>query len=473
MFKDKKKLIIPIIIGAIILVPALILLLIPHKDNIEIRIVGDDPTKIEVLDEYRDDGIIVLNNNQKIKRDKYEIETTDNVDTKKIGTYEYKYYVQYKNKTYQQKREVIVEDNKAPIITSESSKIQRGYCESIKNKDIKYKAIDNYDGDITKQVEKEYTDNQVVLKVKDSSGNEGRIAIPVVVGKEPSPKMTLNGAQNMYLLKGNKYIEQSVEVKDGCGKKLDTKVSIDGKVDVSKKGTYKLTYSIKYKDFNLSMNRIVKIIDINDLETNGKTVYLTFDDGPGPYTKDLLDILDKYNVKATFFVTNQFPKYQNMIKEEAARGHTVAVHSLTHKWDIYNSLDAYLKDFNAMNDIIEQQTGVRATIFRFPGGSSNTVSKGHKKGVVTEIAKYMTNEGFVYFDWNVDSGDAAGAKTEKAYNNVINGIKNRESSVVLMHDIKQTSIPAVEQIILYGLANGYTFKALNDISPTVHHGIRN
>lgn len=473
MFKGKKKLIIPIIIGALILIPALVLLLIPNKDNIEIHIVGDSPTKIEVLDEYRDDGILVLNNNQKLKRDKYELETTDNVDTKKVGTYEVKYYVKYKNKTYQEKREVIVSDNKAPIISSKTSKIQRGYCEDIKTKNIDYQAIDNYDGDVTNKVTKEYTSNQVVLKVKDSSNNEGRISIPIVVGKEPSPKMTLNGAQNMYLLKGNKYIEQSVEIKDGCGKKLNTKVSIDGKVDTSKKGTYKLTYSIKYKDFNISLNRIVKIIDINDLETNGKTVYLTFDDGPGSHTKELLDILDKYNVKATFFVTNQFPKYQYLIKEEATRGHTVAVHSLTHKWDIYDSLDAYLKDFNAMNDIIEQQTGVRATIFRFPGGSSNTVSKGHKKGVVTEIAKYMTNEGFVYFDWNVDSNDAAGAGTEKATQNVINGIKNRDSSVVLMHDIKATSIPAAEQIILYGLANGYTFKALNDISPTVHHGIRN
>ncbi len=85
----------------------------------------------------------------------------------------------------------------------------------------------------------------------------------------------------------------------------------------------------------------------------------------------------------------------------------------------------------------------------------------------------MEADGYIYFDWNVDSNDAAGAGTQTAADNVINGISKRDESVVLMHDIHKTSIPAVEQIIQYGLANGYTFRALDENSPTAHHGIRN
>ena len=126
-----------------------------------------------------------------------------------------------------------------------------------------------------------------------------------------------------------------------------------------------------------------------------------------------------------------------------------------------------------MNDIIEQQTGKRSRLFRFPGGSSNTISKKYSVGVVSAIKASMEADGYIYFDWNVDSNDAAGAGTQTAADNVINGISKRNESVVLMHDIHKTSIPAVEQIIQYGLANGYTFRALDENSPTAHHGIRN
>lgn len=206
--------------------------------------------------------------------------------------------------------------------------------------------------------------------------------------------------------------------------------------------------------------------------SSSKVIYLTFDDGPGPYTKKLLDVLDKYNVKATFFVTNQFPKYQNMIGEEAKRGHTVAVHTYTHNFaSIYKSQTAFWSDIDKMNSLIKKQTGKTSDILRFPGGSSNAVSKKYCKGIMTKLTANASSHGFVYADWNVDSRDAGGTTSSSGVAaNVKKGCSKQKTSVVLMHDIKSYSVNAVEDIIKWGLKNGYTFKAMTRSSSMAHHG---
>ena len=200
---------------------------------------------------------------------------------------------------------------------------------------------------------------------------------------------------------------------------------------------------------------------------------MTFDDGPGSYTEEILNILNKYNVKATFFVTNQFSKYQYLMKKEYETGHTVAVHTYSHNYKtIYSSLENYMNDFNNINQIIYEQTGSYSKIFRFPGGSSNTISR-FNKGIVTEIANKTKELGYYYFDWNVDSMDTSTTDPNKIFENVINGMTLNEYSVVLMHDIKKANIESVEKIVSYGLDNGYTFLPLEETSPTVHHSINN
>ena len=205
-------------------------------------------------------------------------------------------------------------------------------------------------------------------------------------------------------------------------------------------------------------------------------VALTFDDGPGKYTQGLLDVLDKYNVKATFFVTNTHPDYQNMIAEEAKRGHTVAIHSASHKYNqIYTSEQAFFDDLEQMNSIIKAQTGNDASIIRFPGGSSNTVSKDYCPGIMTQLVNDVTARGLLYCDWNVSSGDANSKpiSTEQVVQNVISGVQSHNVSVVLQHDIKEFSVNAVEQIIQWGQANGYTFLPLTTSSPMSHHRVNN
>ena len=204
-----------------------------------------------------------------------------------------------------------------------------------------------------------------------------------------------------------------------------------------------------------------------------KIVYLTFDDGPGKYTSQLLDVLDKYNVKATFFVVNT--RYTDLITREAEEGHTVAVHTYTHDYSkVYASEEAYFEDLDAMNEVIKEKTGSYSKLIRFPGGSSNSVSKNYSDGIMTRLTAEVIERGYQYFDWNVSAGDAGGAKTaDEVFNNVTAGIKKYKKSVVLQHDIKGFSVEAVERIIIWGLENGYTFMPLTIDSYAAHHRLNN
>ena len=205
----------------------------------------------------------------------------------------------------------------------------------------------------------------------------------------------------------------------------------------------------------------------------GGVIYLTFDDGPGPETPRLLEILDKYDAKATFFVVNT--GFASTITEIAEHGHTLAMHTATHDFEkVYASEEAYFNDLHTIEAVVEKYSGEKPTLIRFPGGSSNTVSRTYSEGIMTRLTQMVEEQGYTYFDWNVDSNDAGTARTpEEVYFNVIRGCAKRESSVVLMHDIHSYTIDAVEDILIWGTNHDYTFQALTPDSPTSHHCINN
>ncbi len=150
------------------------------------------------------------------------------------------------------------------------------------------------------------------------------------------------------------------------------------------------------------------------------------------------------------------------------------MHTELHNYDyIYASEENYFKDFFAMEEIVFEQTGTYTRIFRFPGGSSNTVSR-FNPGIMTRLTRAMNDMGYQYYDWNVISGDAGGTtKTEQIIQNIKEGCKEHRVSVVLQHDIKDYSVAAVETVIKWGLDNGYTFRAIELDSPNMHHGLNN
>lgn len=206
-----------------------------------------------------------------------------------------------------------------------------------------------------------------------------------------------------------------------------------------------------------------------------KVVYLTFDDGPSAYTPQLLRLLARNDAQATFFLVATPQCTDEMLQAIVAGGHSIGVHSLSHDFKhIYSSDEAFLEDLYAMQNLIREKTGITTTLMRFPGGSSNTVSRRYSCGIMSRLVESVTEAGFRYFDWNVDSGDAAGClDTERIYRNVIAGVRGREQAVVLLHDVYPCSVQAVEQILAWGKKNGYSFRALTAQSEQCHHAVQN
>ena len=134
-------------------------------------------------------------------------------------------------------------------------------------------------------------------------------------------------------------------------------------------------------------------------------------------------------------------------------------------------------DLNNVSNSVYNSIGIHPKIIRFPGGSSNTISKNYSNGIMSRLTNEVINRGYTYFDWNVDSNDAGGDgyNSNKIYNNVINGLSHSKTNIVLMHDSEShsASVDALRNIIKYGKNNGYTFKAITSDTPIVRHGVNN
>ncbi len=282
-----------------------------------------------------------------------------------------------------------------------------------------------------------------------------------------APVLTLVGDNSINLTLGAEFVDPGVEVADYC----DVEQKVDGEVNSAATGEYKITYTATDERGNIAS--VERVISVHP-EYRG-TIYLTFDDGPGVYTSALLDILKKYNVKATFFVTGVGD--DDLILREYQEGHTVGLHTWSHDYAyIYQNLDTYFADLARIQERVKNITGEESHIIRFPGGSSNTVSARYDGGtrIMSALANEVEKRGYTYFDWNISSGDAGGANSSDAvYYNVVERLVDGGSSVILQHDIKGFSVDAVEGIIKYGLDHGFVFERLTKDSFTAHHGINN
>lgn len=208
----------------------------------------------------------------------------------------------------------------------------------------------------------------------------------------------------------------------------------------------------------------------------GKVAYLTFDDGPSANTLRILDSLEKYNAKATFFVINT--DNISYVKNIKNAGHAIGLHSASHNYSkIYKSTNAYFSDLNKISDIVYSLTDERSRLIRFPGGSSNTVSKKYCKGIMTRLLAQTVKKGYYYFDWNVSSEDATANTVSytKIVDCVLKGAKGKDTICVLMHDsaAKTTTADALPYI-LEGLSKqGFSFNSLSADAPGFKHGVNN
>ena len=336
-----KKLVI-IIISSIIfcLILGYILFFI---ENIEVLLKGNESINLLVNTSYKDEGIIVKNRNKIIPSNKYMVDKKSNLNIKVLGNYLIEYNITYKNKIYTLKRNINVYDNISPILEVNTEEIKKDYCTKKNITDFKFSASDNYDGDITDKIEQTIEDDKLILKVKDSSNNETTKEIKIIYSDKPKNKFILNGNNKVYVTLNGTYKESGAKYTDGCGNKLNKDIKISGDVDTSKLGEYKINYEV---DGNKLTRTVIVYEPKKETSSGNKIIYLTFDDGPGYYTNKILKTLDKYNVKATFFVTHQFPSYASLIKTEYEKGHSIGVHTYTHNYKtIYDFYCKHKEDF--------------------------------------------------------------------------------------------------------------------------------
>lgn len=206
--------------------------------------------------------------------------------------------------------------------------------------------------------------------------------------------------------------------------------------------------------------------------TGVRKVYLTFDDGPSSNTNRILDILAEYDVKATFFVVGkEEEEYQALYKRIVDEGHTLAMHSYSHKYnEIYQSLESYSADLSKLQEFLYDTTGVWCRYCRFPGGSSNTVSRVD----MHELIAYLDEQDMSYFDWNISSGDAMNSSisSEEIIRNCTAKLKNYDEAIILMHDAseKKSTVRALPELIeTIQAMEDTTILPITDDTERIHH----
>ncbi len=412
-----------------------------------------------------------------------QVEVVGTVDYNHIGSYEITYKIPTLFGEYTQVQVIDVVDTTPPELTLEGD-INYKQSYSKEYEEPGYSAIDTYDENLTEKVKitKEIisdTQTNITYTVSDNSGNIATKTRVVTIVDDIPPKITLNGSSNMTLLVGTTYTEKGAKAIDEKDGDLTSAIQIEGSVNTSKEGDYTISYKVSDSKGNeASQKRNVSVVKEQLKARMGEdgepgVIYLTFDDGPSSsITPKILDILKQKNVKATFFILNYNATGEALVKREVAEGHTVAIHGYSHDYNsIYQSVDSYMNNITKLREKIKASTGYDATITRFPGGSSNTVSK-FNPGIMTKLCKEVVARGYKYFDWNVSSGDAGDVKTSQAvYNNVTKGLSKSRANVVLMHDFSGNTktLNALSSIIDFGISHGYTFKNITKNTPMVTH----
>lgn len=482
MVETKKKLrrnfAIFLTVVVLLAVSALVLFRI-NRFSLEIRLKGPQEMAVSWGQEYLEPGAEAFLTGSLFFKEgialDVEISVGGYVNTMASGTYYRDYSARFLNWEGSATRTVLITDTDAPTITLNT---QEGHftIPGFPYEEEGYSAWDDCDGDLTEKVEIREENGFVHYRVSDNAGNVTSVSRKIYYEDPMPPEITLVMGSTYTIQAGTAFTDPGWTGIDNCDGDLSDQVTVEGTVDIYRAGTYELVYTLQDKRGNeAKVTRQVIVEPVVRPETKmpgPKTIYLTFDDGPCAYTYQLLDTLDAFGVKATFFVVdNGNPE---LIAEIVKRGHAIGIHSVTHTYrEIYASPEAFFNDLLTMQQIIYEASGVKTYLMRFPGGSSNTVSR-FSPGIMTYLTQAVQDCGFQYFDWNVDSVDAGGAKTAKeVFENVIGAVQNRDVSVVLQHDIKGFSVEAVYRILAWGLDNGYTFLPLDMTSPAAHHGVNN
>ena len=341
------------------------------------------------------------------------------------------------------------------------------YISEVENGSVKEVTCQSKNLNIKKLGEYEITytykdrDYEAVIQVVDTTKPEFKGLDDLIVSLNTTPDL-----------------KAGVEVSDNSLEKIQYKID-SKKLDTSKEGMYEVTYSAKDSSGNkTTVKRKIEVIKKigSEHQSDEKVVYLTFDDGPSENTQKIMDILARYNAKATFFVTGRNQKYNYLIKDAYNAGHTIALHTYSHDYQtVYSSVDNYFDDLNKVGQMVKKEIGFVPHYIRFPGGSSNTISRKYCQGIMSTLTKEVVEKGYQYYDWNADSTDASG--NHVAVDKLIrNGTLCHDNNVmILCHDAqaKDTTVQALPSIIEHYQSLGYSFKGIDDKTYTPHQSVNN
>ena len=221
--------------------------------------------------------------------------------------------------------------------------------------------------------------------------------------------------------------------------------------------------SLKLK--NDSPDLLIKHLQTKQ-DMGDKTVYLTFDDGPSAFTTRLLDVLKSADVKATFFMLSpRMNEFKQAVKRAEKEGHALGLHGVTHNNRLfYQTPTSPLKEMQEARDTLQDITGYKTALVRTPYGS--------KPSLTPSQIRNLEKDGFVYWDWTIDSMDWK-YRTSKYVTAVLEQLENMEQSssgrpnVILMHDLPAT-VNALPVLINKLKEKGYSFGVLEDTMVPVH-----
>ncbi len=404
-------------------------------------------------------------------------------DTSKTGTYKVRYILNYENEIYYKERIVCVIDESGSVaeVKDKNNAVSGGNYK---------KAISSSVTVVTeKQKDGKYLNTYVE---EDLSGGTTYVKKIVETFDDSSPEITLKGNRIKVIMAGENYTDEGVTAIDNIDGDISSKVksSCGGIFKGENAGVYKITYTVEDAAGNkATATRMVHVLNkigndprISKTDDGKGVVCLTFDDGPSVVTIKNLDTLKEYGVKATFFIVdhNYTESTKPIIERIIKEGHTLALHDgNSHNYGkTYSSETSYLEGITKLHDNILNDFGYDARIVRFPGGTSNAIARRFTEGLMNTLPKLMLDNGYLFYDWNVDSTDATeknGNNPAAIYNNVVKDLKQGRINVVLMHDIasKTATSEALDDIIKYGINNGYIFEAITEDTPLVCHNATN
>lgn len=434
------------------------------KTAVYIQTNGPKEVTVDYGTAYQDPGAVAFAVNELGKAETLTTVTNGTVDVSRLGNYQLTYSAVYEGTQYTDTRTVAVVDREKPVMKASVDE-NRNADWRTGPKDFIITAADNYDGDISDRVTRSEQDGKIVYTAEDSSGNRTTLLLRAPEKIDP-PEIEFDDGPGDSVI--YTYLNEEPEMPkafaiDGDDNELTEWIQIEGSYDISTPGTYRLRYFLtNYLGETVEAYRTVvveQLINPNYILNPDKVIRLTFEDGPCANTAEILSLLDKYNVKSTFFVSCWNTPYLQLIQSEKQAGHAVGIYSFdSDPKQSYGDAEFFRIQTENAQDVIRDYTGSKATLLRFPGGSQTGINA--TEVVMGILRLEVGNWGLKYYDWTIDPADTANS-TAAVRQAVINGIAPERNNIVRLHDSSSSTLAALEDIIIWGLKNGYTFIPLS------------